>query len=125
MATDRLTVRTIVTSKPRAKVFLVPDGRGLYLKVQPGGAKSWLLRYQLGGKVHGVVGARTIAAGDRAGIDDIAAARERDPGRAGIARAECKLATETAGTASIFAVTNPSGIASETRPAGSSVSEQS
>jgi hypothetical protein len=32
--------------KPRVSAFLVPDGR------QPGGAKSWLLRYQLAGKVH-------------------------------------------------------------------------
>jgi integrase len=30
----------------------VPDGRGLYLRVQPGGARSWLLRYQIAGKVH-------------------------------------------------------------------------
>jgi Arm DNA-binding domain len=27
-------------------------GCGLYLKVQPGGARSWLLRCQLAGKVH-------------------------------------------------------------------------
>jgi integrase len=50
--TDRLTDRVIRALKPRPKAYLVPDGRGLYLKVQPGGARSWLLRYQLGGKVH-------------------------------------------------------------------------
>jgi integrase len=52
MATDRLTVRTITALKPKDRAYLVPDGRGLYLKVQPGGARSWLLRYQIGGKVH-------------------------------------------------------------------------
>jgi hypothetical protein len=49
MATDRLTDRTIRALKPKD---LVPDGRGLYLKVQPGGSKSWLLRYQRARKVH-------------------------------------------------------------------------
>jgi integrase len=52
MATDRLTVRAIIALRSRAKVYIVPDGRGLYLKVQPGGARSWLLRYQMAGKVH-------------------------------------------------------------------------
>ncbi len=52
MATDRLTVRAIIAAKPRATAYLVPDGRGLYLKVQPGGARSWLVRYQIAGKVH-------------------------------------------------------------------------
>jgi integrase len=50
--TDRLTDRAIRALKPRPKAYLVRDGRGLYLKVQPGGARSWLLRYQLAGKVH-------------------------------------------------------------------------
>jgi hypothetical protein len=52
MATDRLTDRAVKTQKPRERPYLVPDGRGLYLKVQPGGARSWLLRYQLAGRVH-------------------------------------------------------------------------
>jgi integrase len=52
MATDRLTDRAIRASKPKDRAHLVPDGRGLYLKVQPGGARSWLLRYQIAGKVH-------------------------------------------------------------------------
>ncbi len=52
VATDRLTVRAIIAAKPRATAYLVPDGRGLYLKVQPGGARSWLVRYQIAGKVH-------------------------------------------------------------------------
>jgi integrase len=51
-ATDRLTDRTIRTLRPRDRAYLVPDGRGLYIKVQPGGGRSWLLRYQLRGKVH-------------------------------------------------------------------------
>jgi integrase len=49
---DQLTDRGVKAQKPRAKVYLVPDGRGLYLKVQPGGSKSWLLRYQRTKKVH-------------------------------------------------------------------------
>jgi integrase len=52
MATERLTVRTIAALKPKDRAYLVPDGRGLYLKVQPGGARSWLLRYQIASKVH-------------------------------------------------------------------------
>ena len=52
MATDRLTDRAIKALKPKDRAYLVPDGRGLYLKVQPGGARSWLLRYQIAGKVH-------------------------------------------------------------------------
>jgi len=52
VATDRLTVRAIIAAKSRATAYLVPDGRGLYLRVQPGGARSWLLRYQLAGRVH-------------------------------------------------------------------------
>jgi integrase len=52
MATDRLTDRAIKALKPKDRAYLVPDGRGLYLKVQPGGARSWLLRYQIASKVH-------------------------------------------------------------------------
>jgi Arm DNA-binding domain len=47
-----MTARAIRALKPRDHAYLVPDGRGLYLKVQPGGARSWLLRYQIAGKVH-------------------------------------------------------------------------
>jgi len=47
---ENLTDRTIKESKPRAKPYLMPDGRGLYLKVQPGGSRSWLLRYWSGGR---------------------------------------------------------------------------
>jgi hypothetical protein len=52
MATDRLTDRAVKTQKPRERPYLVPDGRGLYSKVQPGDARSWRLRYQLAGRVH-------------------------------------------------------------------------
>lgn len=50
----KLTVRGIAALKPRERAYLAPDGRGLYLKVQPGGSKSWLLRYMLAGKSHDV-----------------------------------------------------------------------
>jgi integrase len=45
-----LTVRAIETARPGAARREVPDGllRGLYLIVQPSGAKSWAVRYRLG-----------------------------------------------------------------------------
>jgi Arm DNA-binding domain len=49
---ERLTDRSIRALKPRDRAYLVPDGRGLYLKINPGGGRSWLLRYQTAGRVH-------------------------------------------------------------------------
>jgi len=36
--------------KPKAKAYQVADGGGLFLQVQPGGRKSWKLRYRMGGR---------------------------------------------------------------------------
>jgi integrase len=47
-----LTDRTIKAAKPKAAAYLVSDGKGLALKVQPGGSRSWVLRYQTEGKPH-------------------------------------------------------------------------
>lgn len=36
--------------KAQAKIYTVADGGGLFIEVQPGGTKSWRLRYRLSGK---------------------------------------------------------------------------
>jgi len=45
-----LTVFAIEKAKPRAKPYLLTDGNGLYLLVNPNGSKLWRLRYHFGGK---------------------------------------------------------------------------
>ena len=37
-------------AKPREKPYKLSDGKGLYLHVQPSGAKYWRLKYRFGGK---------------------------------------------------------------------------
>ena len=51
MAKD-LTVAAVRNAKPDGKRIEIPDGksRGLFLIVQPSGAKSWALRYRFNGK---------------------------------------------------------------------------
>src|SRR5687768_11735669 len=51
MAKDLTTV-AVANAKPRARRIEIPDGgaKGLYLIVQPSGARSWALRYRLGGQ---------------------------------------------------------------------------
>lgn len=50
--TKALTAKAIEAAKPSDKRQEIPDGivRGLYLVVQPSGAKSWALRYRHAGK---------------------------------------------------------------------------
>jgi integrase len=45
-----LTPLEVKNAKPRAARHELPDGGGLYLVVQPSGAKSWAIRYRLHGK---------------------------------------------------------------------------
>lgn len=45
MATNLLSDRKIKLAKPTAKESLLADGRGLYLRVRPSGAKDWLFIY--------------------------------------------------------------------------------
>jgi len=65
MATERNTVRTprgkltsqltdteIKRAKPNGKTQLKPDGAGLYLRIGPGGSKTFLYRYAVGTKDH-------------------------------------------------------------------------
>ena len=49
-ATDKLTDPAIKKAKPDAKPYKLSDGGGLFLLVQPSGAKGWRLKYRHGGK---------------------------------------------------------------------------
>lgn len=40
-----LTATEVKQAKPQAKEYLKPDGEGLFLRIKPTGAKSWLFRY--------------------------------------------------------------------------------
>src|ERR1700733_14404023 len=82
---NRLTAKAIENIKPSDVRREVPDGeiRGMYLVVQPSGAKSYVLRYRYAGKPRkltvgpaemGLGEARKLAATARAGI-----AAGRDP----------------------------------------------
>jgi integrase len=50
MATNLLNDRKIKLAKPADKEFLLSDGRGLYLRIRPSGAKDWLFIYTFAGK---------------------------------------------------------------------------
>jgi integrase len=76
---NRLTTKTVKHIKPTATRREVPDGeiRGMYLAIQPSGAKSYVLRYRHGGKPRkltiggaemGLGEARKLAASARASI---------------------------------------------------------
>ncbi len=43
---DRLTDRAVRAAKPRASLYKLTDGRGMYLAVSPTGAKSWRLKFR-------------------------------------------------------------------------------
>lgn len=45
-----LTVFAVEKAKPRDKPYLLTDGNGLHLLVNPNGSKLWRLRYRFGGK---------------------------------------------------------------------------
>jgi integrase len=45
-----LTVFAIEKTKPRHKPFLLTDGNGLHLLINPNGSKLWRFRYRFGGK---------------------------------------------------------------------------
>lgn len=52
-AIERLKAGTVSKAKGEpGKTTLLPDGGGLYLRIGPTGAKSWILRYQKGRRVH-------------------------------------------------------------------------
>ncbi|MBB5519884.1 tyrosine-type recombinase/integrase [Amphiplicatus metriothermophilus] len=70
MAIEKLTDAAIRAAKPRAKLYHLADGGGLYLAVTPGGAKSWRLVYRYGGRQ------RRLALGLYPALD-LAGAREK------------------------------------------------
>jgi integrase len=48
-AAERLSARTVQALRDRG---LYADGKGLYLRIGPSGARSWIYRYMSGGRVH-------------------------------------------------------------------------
>lgn len=50
MATNKLTALTLRNIKPKAKVYKLSDGEGLFLTVPPNGSPRWQLAYRFGGK---------------------------------------------------------------------------
>ena len=47
---QRLTARAVQTARPRTSARRMADGGGLYLRVAPSGAKSWVLRTVVQGR---------------------------------------------------------------------------
>lgn len=45
-----LTAKRIENLKPGKKRYAVGDGRGLFIDITPGGARTWIFRYRLNGK---------------------------------------------------------------------------
>jgi integrase len=86
MASRPLTVKAIDALKPAAARLEIPDGAmpGLYLIVQPSGAKSWAVRYRLGQRTRkmtlGPLERVTLADARKAALDALDVAAEgRDP----------------------------------------------
>lgn len=52
MALERLSARQVQTAPPGARPILKADGGGLYLRIAPTGAKSWIFRYRAGARQH-------------------------------------------------------------------------
>lgn len=50
MARHQLTDKGIKATKPSEKTIMLPDGEGLYLRVQPSGSKTWVYVYETHGK---------------------------------------------------------------------------
>jgi Arm DNA-binding domain len=54
-ASDRLSVQTVKTARGSdGKPVMLADGKGLYLRIAPGGSKSWIWRYAANGRRHDV-----------------------------------------------------------------------
>lgn len=49
---SKLTDTAIRNAKPKAKLYRLPDGDGLYLEVKPSGVKVWRFRYRFAGKAN-------------------------------------------------------------------------
>jgi hypothetical protein len=42
--------RSLQKAQPRAKLYKLKDGNGMYLEVMPSGSRYWRLKYRFGGK---------------------------------------------------------------------------
>jgi integrase len=49
---EQLSAIAVKGAKPGARPRMMADGRGLYLRIETSGSKSWILRYQVAGKRH-------------------------------------------------------------------------
>jgi integrase len=67
----KLSATAVANAKPRPKAYKLADGKGLYLLVQPTGAKLWRYDFRLDDK------RRTMALGVYSAAVGLAAARER------------------------------------------------
>jgi Arm DNA-binding domain len=43
---------TITNAKPKAKPYMLTDGDGLHVRIDPSGSKLWRLRYRFEGKAN-------------------------------------------------------------------------
>jgi len=46
----KLTAQAVKTAMPREKEYRIHDGNGLFFRVRPSGAKSWLFSFSLPGE---------------------------------------------------------------------------
>lgn len=46
---DKLTAHMVKAAQPKEKEYKLSDGRGLYLRIRPTGAKSWTFIYRMPG----------------------------------------------------------------------------
>lgn len=82
----KLTATQVKASQPKEKPYKLADGKGLYLLVQPSGARYWRWKYRFGGKEKtlalGVYPEASLAAA-RAGCEQARRqlAEGRDPSR--------------------------------------------
>ncbi|WP_420212927.1 Arm DNA-binding domain-containing protein [Burkholderia aenigmatica] len=90
-----LTVRQIEAAKAIGKLYFLPDGRGLFLRIGPDGSKTRLVRVSINGKQHdkplGKAWGRTMTEGQLS-LEDAraAAATIRSRGRDGVDYLEAK-----------------------------------
>jgi len=75
----KLNARQVDTAKPKEKPYKLADGGGLYLLVNPNGAKYWRLKYRVAGKE------KLLALGVYPDVTLAVARSKRDEAKRGIA----------------------------------------
>jgi hypothetical protein len=94
----------VKTLRPKAERYEKPAGHGLYVVVQPSGAKSYALRFRINGRTRKLTlpGGLTLAAARKAAADALFEVEQgRDPG---IARQQQKQAQRLADADTFAAV---------------------